>query len=57
MKIKIEYKKENSLFTRVIFIEVDGDASTEEIQRDVHDAILDDLDVSMYKWEKYNEIC
>ena len=56
MKIKIEYKKENSLFTRVIFIEVDGDASTEEIQRNVHDAILDDLDVSMYKWEKYNEI-
>lgn len=52
MKIKIEYKKENSLFTRVIFIDVDVDASTEDIRRDVHDAILDDLGVSMYKWEE-----
>jgi len=52
MKIKIEYKKENSLFTRVIHIRVDEDATVEDIRSDVHDAILDDLGVSMYKWEK-----
>ena len=51
MKIRIEYKKENTLLCRVMFIEVDEDTSVEDIRRDVHDTILDDLGVSKYKWE------
>lgn len=51
MKIKIEYKTSNPLLSRVMFIEVDESASIEDVRRDVHDAILEDLGISKYKWE------
>lgn len=51
MKIRIDYKTENTLLRRVLYIEVDDNAPVEDIRRDVHDAILDDLGVSKYKWE------
>ena len=52
MKIRIDYKTENSLLCRVLYIEVDDNAPMEDIRRDVQDAILDDLGVIMYTWEK-----
>lgn len=51
MKIRIDYKMENSLLCRVLYIEVDDNAHVEDVRRDVSDAILDDLGVSKYKWE------
>lgn len=51
MKIRIEYKTENSLLCRVLYIEVDDNTQVEDIRRDVHDTILDDLGVSKYKWK------
>lgn len=48
MKIRIEYKTENTLLCRVLYIDADDNAPVEDIRRD---AILEDLGVSKYKWE------
>ncbi len=51
MKIRIDYKMENSLLCRVLYIEIDEDTHVDDIRRDVLDVILDDLGVSKYKRE------